>query len=147
MKEYTKIVRQVITEKVDPETGEVTSETKNDKLVFGESGDFYQLYSSVIAIIEQLKPIESKIFISTFKYANIENKLALTKNFKQEIATRNDCCYSAVGNAITVLVEKGLLIRLDTATYRINPRYFWKSNSSSRKKTLQYVLSVECPNC
>lgn len=147
MKEYTKIVRQVITERVDPETGEVTSETKNDKLVFGESGDFYQLYSSVIAIIEQLKPIESKVFISTFKYANIENKLALTKNFKQEIATANDCCYSAVGNAITVLVEKGLLIRLDTATYRINPRYFWKSNSSSRKKALQYVLSVECPKC
>jgi hypothetical protein len=67
MKEYTKIVRQVITERVDPETGEVTSETKNDKLVFGESGDFYQLYSSVIAIIEQLKPIESKVFISTFR--------------------------------------------------------------------------------
>lgn len=147
MKEYSKVVRQVITETIDPETGEITSETKNDKMMFGDSGEFYQFYSSVVAIIEQLKPIEAKVFISTFKYANVENKLALTKNFKQEIAAANECCYSAIGNAITTLVQKGLLIRLDTATYRINPRYFWKSTSNSRKQTLQYVLSVECPNC
>ncbi len=133
---------------IDEETGEISKETKVTKRMVGKAEEFYQIYASIIPILEtKCKPIEAMIFISTFSYASRDNQLALTKQFKQQIATKNGISYSSVGAAITNLVKIGLLIRSSYSTYRINPRYFWKSTRQHRKNTLEFVLKVECPEC
>ena len=145
--EFLKTVSSEVIQHVDSD-GVITEEVSRNKIVVGEPGEFFQLYAAVIPLMEKgLKPIEAKIFVSMFTYVNSVNQLALTKGFKEEIAQKNSISYSAVANAVTRLVSLNLLIRSSQSTYRVNPRYFWKSNSQSRKATLKYVLEVECPNC
>ncbi len=145
MKEHLKTVRIKETCIINEETGEVKEEVKHDKIVVGNSGEFYQVYATLIEMIEKLKPVEAKVFISLFKYANSENLFALTKSLKLGVANRNNMCLSAVNNSLTTLVKRKLLIRIDRATYRIHPKYFWKSSVQNRKAVLKYVLEVECP--
>lgn len=147
MQEHLKPVRINEKETVDPDTGEILLETKVDKIIAGNSGEFYQIYADILSVIEKIKPVEAKVFISMFHYANSTNTMGVPKGIKEEIAKKNDIAYSAVANAITGLVKANLLIRISESFYRINPRYFWKSTSQSRKATLKYVLELECPGC
>lgn len=146
-KERLLIQRAYEKEKIDKETGEVISEYKHDSIVVGSPGEFYQVYASIVGLIEEVKPMDIKVFVATWRFANSANKFALTKSLKEEIAERNKIGLSTVNNSITNLVNMGLLIRIDRATYRINPRYFWKSSRANRKKTLKYVLEFECKDC
>ena len=74
----------------------------------------------------------------------MENLIGLTGGMKERIAADNKLSVGAVNNAITVLVRKYLLVRSSQATYRINPRYFWKASQIERKRWLKHVLTVEC---
>src|ERR1039457_1337475 len=117
MQEYNKIIRVTQTEKIDEETGEITQETKTDKVIAGDPGEFFQVYASILGVIEKIKPIDAKVFISLFSYANSSNSLGLAKGMKQAIAKKNDIGYSTVANSITELVKANLLIRVSESFY------------------------------
>lgn len=143
-KEYTNTVVS--------EDGELLSEeVKNETFVAGDAGEFFQIYASLISIIhKKLKAIDTHILSQIFVYANNQNLVALNKTLKNEIATKIGVGESTVSNSITALVKANILIRLDVykdASYRINPRYFWKRSEGERKRVLKYVLTVECPTC
>ena len=143
-------LKTVYTEKetvVDEETGEILQEEKRLKVIIGESGSFYQLYENIIALLEDMKPIDIKILIGIFKYASTDNQIGLTKHFKEQVAKDFGIGFSTVANAITELTKKKIMIRSGHSSYRINPRYFWKSTYQTRKATLKYVLEIECPTC
>lgn len=133
--------------KLKGEWFELVDEIKTFFNVLGQECFFYT-YPDALALIDDL----DKVSIKVLYYCNINaqwntNMIALTKPVLLDIEKKIGLKYQTVRNAISKLKKLNILIDLGSATYRINPRYYWKGNSSDRLKTMKYVLEVECEFC
>lgn len=141
----------IINNYVDTETGEMlqtTMDVKHHKIVVDDRETFAFQYSSIMGVFKELSGRDIKVL--TYCSLNSErgtNRISLTKVITEEIATIYDTSYNSVKNSITVLKKKMILMPLGSGTYRINPRYYWKGSSDERKKTMKYILEIECPFC
>ena len=136
---------------IDSETGEILEthvETKHHKIVVNDRESFYWTYLSIESLLDDLDKVSLKLLF----YCNMRcqwntNMIALTKPILTDIEREVGLEYQTVRNAISKLKKLGVFIELGNATYRINPRYYWKGETTERLKTMKYVLEVECPNC
>lgn len=141
----------VVNNFIDENTGEVLDtdiSIKHHKIVVEDNESFFWTYLGAISLIDDL----DKVSIKVLYYCNINaqwntNMIALTKPVLLDIEKKIGLKYQTVRNAISKLKKLNILIDLGSATYRINPRYYWKGNSSDRLKTMKYVLEVECEFC
>ncbi len=144
--ETTKESLQVI----DAETGELIetkSDSKSRTILVNNEKEFYQLYYSINGIIDKLSLAESRLLLHLSMMCDGENKIALPLYVKEEIAKSSTLHIQTINNCLTALTKKGIVIRVATGLYRVNPRYVWKRSQSERDKMLKYILEVECPNC
>lgn len=135
---------------VDPETGELLNievQTKQHKIVAHDETDFLQLYYSLTGLLDQMSLAESKLLFHLCFECDRENKIALPKKIKEDLAEKSGLHLQTINNCLTSLTGKNILIRVATGLYRINPRYVWKKSQGERDKMLKYVLEVECKNC
>jgi hypothetical protein len=77
------------------------------------------------------------------------NLVAITKHIKKMISNDMNISESAVSNCIKPLIVKDILLRQGSArsaTYIINPKYYWKGTRDGRKANLKFTLTLETKN-
>lgn len=139
-----------ITQNIDFETGELlepTVEIKEHKIVKHDEKEFFQLYYSLVGLLEKMSLAESKLLLHLSYECDHENRIALPKKVKEGLAEKSGLHTQTINNCLSTLTSKNILIRIGVGYYRINPRYVWKKSSGERDKMLKYILEVECKNC
>lgn len=141
----------VTTNFIDKETGEILEvgqEIKHHKIVVDTRRDFVMMHIPVIGLIDGLDNTTIKVLIWCGLNASYNaNTVNLTKPMCEEITKEFKISYQTIKNSISKLSKQKALIPMGSGTYRVNPRYFWKGQTSEKLKTMKYILEVECPNC
>lgn len=149
-----KVIKNISADKVsvvDRETAEVLGEelvTKTDIVVAKDAESFFMVYSSIIGVLANLSGSEVKVlhYICTNAQFNT-NMIVINKVVAEDISKKTGIAYQTVRNCTSTLTRKNILISLGSATYRVNPKYYWKGMESQRRQTYKYILEVECPDC
>ena len=148
MQTYLKTVYSESNTTIDSESGEVLDvQVKEKKILVETREEFIQVYTSIEAKIINMSLSEERVWMYTLLHCDKQNIIRITTYDKKIIDEKWGLSPSTVANSITKLAELGLLIRLERATYRVNPRYAWKGNSHDRGMMLTHVLTIECPHC
>lgn len=140
----------IVEREIDSETGQVLDENviiKERKILVHSEKEFVMAFLSINGVIDNLSGSEKIVLFYLIFSCDKENKIALVKHVKDELAQRAGIKSGTFSNAITTLVEKNILIRLGSAFYRLHPRYVWRSVSGDREKLLRYILEYECGDC
>lgn len=147
-KPYLKTVHQETTNYVDPDTGElVDAHIKNTKIVVNDRTEFIQLYISIESKLLGLSLSEERVLLYALLNCDNKNIVHISAYGRKEIAKSWGLADSTVYNALAVLHKEGLLVKIEKGTFRVNPSYAWKGNSTDRTTMLKHFLSVECTHC
>lgn len=147
-----KVKTDVVTNNyLDSETGEIieqSTEIKHHKIVVDSDESFFWTYNALLSILQDLTKTEIKLL----QYACLnaqwnKNIVSFGKPVCEDIKKSYDISYQTVKDTVSSLKTKNIFIPLGSGYYRINPRYYWRGNSSERKKTMKFILEVECPEC
>jgi len=145
---FLKTVHSEVTNTVDTDTGEVIDTTiKTDKIVVDSKEAFFITYARVLGLYKDLSGVQIKVlsWLILNQTSFNSNRVTVTKVIKELISEQMCISFSAVNNSIKPLVDKGVLIRQGSArsaTYLINPLYYWKGDLGERKKELKFLLEV-----
>ncbi len=141
----------VINNYIDPETAElldVSVDIKTHTIVVDSKDQFAFVYSNVIGALKGLNGTDIKLLIHCSQHCIYNtNVVSLNKYFLEGIAKTYDTSVGSLKNSIIRLVQKSVLIKMGSGTYRVNPRYFWRGESNERLTTMKFILEVECPHC
>jgi len=141
----------VVNNYIDQNTGELLDVELLDKsqtIIVDDSAAFSMLYGKIIGLVDGLDNTSIKVLIwSIINCSYNTNVVNLTKPMCTEIGKEYGLTYGSIKNAVSKLSKQNVLIAMGSGSYRINPRYSWRGNSNERKKTMKYVLEIECPNC
>lgn len=147
-----KVKTNVVTNNfIDTESGEIIDteqEVKNHKIVVDSKRDFIMLSFAVLGILDGLDKTTIQILVWCSLNAEYNSNIVnLTKPMCMRITKDQGFAYQTIKNSIGKLSKKKILIMLGSGTYRVNPRYFWKGQTSEKLKAMKYILDVECPKC
>jgi len=129
---------------IDAEDGEILrSEIVTRKRVTAER--FVQLYLDDFGGLMNVKgDAEYKVLLWIAKSMNFEtNEIVLTMAIKKRIAVETGLQVTTLGNAITSLYQKQLIVRVDSTIYMLNPKYFFKGKIEDRMilvRTMEYYI-------
>ena len=138
---------------VDVDTGElkdVDVEVKETSILVESKHDFVLMYVSQLGIIDGLDNSSMKVLHWCVMNSQFNSNLVfLTSPIISEIAIFYGMKEQTVRNIVSKLKKGNILIQVKarSATYRVNPRYYWRGQSTERLKTMKYILEVECPGC
>jgi hypothetical protein len=151
MKLVTTKTDKVVNNYFDNTTGElidVDIEQKEQSIIVDDEPNFAMIYTKIIGLIDGLDNTSIKVLMWGILNCNYNtNIVSFTKPMCEMIGQEYNLKYGSIKNAISKLATKQVLIAMGSGMYRINPRYAWKGGSSERKKTMKYVLTIECPTC
>lgn len=131
------------------EDGVIVEETfQEDKVIVGDSGEFFLLYVSVQAKLKELSLSEERLFRYCCMECDKNNWINLSKDLREVCAVETGLAEQTIKNALSTLVKKCLLIKRSErgGNYMVNPRYLTKQGTKARKKLLKFVLE-ENPDC
>lgn len=141
----------VVNNYINPETGELIDtdvDIKTQTILVESKEQFAFTYSAIIGALNKLTGADIKMltYISLKAEYNT-NVVVLIKPFLQKLSEEVDLSVDTLKASIANLKKQGIIIPLGSGAYRINPRYFWRGDSTERKNKLKFVLEVECPTC
>ena len=131
------------------EDGVIVEESfQEDKVVVGDSGEFFLLYVSVHAKLKELSLSEERLFRYCCMECDRNNWINLSKDLRDICIRETGLAAQTIKNALSTLVRKSLLIKRSErgGNYMVNPRYLTKQGTKARKKLLKFVLE-ENPDC
>lgn len=133
---------------IDIETDELIDEqVKEHKIVVNEEKEFFFTYAKAISIYKDLSGTEIKVISWIMANAPLNNNVvALTKSIKEKIAQEMEISIASVNCSIKPLVTKEVLIKegsVRSATYLINPEFYWKGAIANRKRALKCKLELD----
>lgn len=141
----------VVNNYFNEETGEITNQeinVKHHKIIIADKESFALQYSEIIGKMKNLNGNDIKLLAyCSLNAEHNTNRIALTKPICEEIFEGLEIPYQSIRNSAAKLVKEKVLIPLGSATYRVNPKYYWRGNSNERLKTMKYILEIECPDC
>lgn len=112
---------------VDYQTGEITKETKVDSYKPTPEPAFVKLYLKDLILVHDLPKTCYKILLEIAKKMNFDGEIIINEYLKEKMAKSLGYKRSqTISNAITQFVSKGLLKRVGTGAYLLNPYLFAK---------------------
>lgn len=141
----------VVNNYIDMETGELKDRdvyVKKQVILVKDREQFAFQYAAVVGALNQLSGTAIKLLIHCSLEAEYNtNKIHLNQITLAPVAEQFGSTLGSMKHAVGELVKAGVLIRLGSAAYRVNPRYYWRGEGPKRQTTLKYMLEIECPNC
>ncbi len=151
MKLVHKYKGTVVNNFIDPETGELLDtevDVKTKTILVETKEQFAFTYSSIIGALKNLTGADIKMLTYICLKAEYNtNIVVLVKPFLLKLSEEVDLSVETLKASVTNLKRQGVIIPLGSGAYRINPRYYWRGDSTERKNKLKFVLEVECPTC
>lgn len=136
-----KKIQEFVDERVDTSTGEILSRTTKTFVRNTSAEDFIQVYLNDLSGLFALNgKIEHNLLSLLWRDTGFNtNKIFLLKPQKEAYAIEMDCKLDSINNAIISIVKKGLLLREERGNYYLNPKYFFKGETSRRKIIISYL--------
>lgn len=133
---------------ITAETGELTARkwiTRQDV----SRQNFVIMYLDDLSKLNQLSPASTKLLQALCIYLEYDtNEFYLNPARKQELVKYTGLKLETINQGITKLFKKNLLIRINTGTYQMNPKLFFKGSEMTRAKYLELTIRYEiCENC
>lgn len=125
------------------EEGKLVEDTyQEDKIIVGDSGEFFLYYVAVHAKLKELSPSEAVLFTYCCMECDRNNWINLSKDLREICAKESGLAIQTIKNSLAVLVKKDLLLKKSErgGTYMVNPRYLTKQGTKARKKMLKFVI-------
>lgn len=124
------IVYREVTTVIDHETGNITEETRKQKLRVDREPTFIKLYLADLLYIRDLPAGLNGILLGLLQRMSYKNDIVINSAIKREIAEATNTKFSTVNKAITQFVKGELLIRKDRGLYLFNPHLFARGDWS-----------------
>lgn len=126
---------------VDYETGEIRQEIQSISYPFTSEEGYIKLYLKHACYLQGLQHSEHSILYELFRYMNYENEIPLLKAYKVKILTNTGLSMNTLNQALSQMVEKKILFRIQRGLYKVNPYLFgkgsWK-NIKALRMTIDY---------
>lgn len=136
---------------IDPETGEYLDQemhVKQHKILVNDEFEFYMVSLQAIGITHKLDLVSQNVLAYALTHCQFNtNLISLTKPCLEDMEKYLNYKVQTLRDAICRLKKAKVIIGRGSGIYRVNPIYFWKGKTSEHKKTIKYVLEVECPEC
>lgn len=118
------------TERVDPETGEIT-ESQKQTTFYVKNRKYCRIYFDNIDLLIGLSGTARNVIdIIILQMEFDSNQIILNKHQKEIMADTLGVSYYTIRNAVSDLVERGILIKRDRTTFYMNPKLFHKGNTT-----------------
>lgn len=133
------INKNLVTETIDNETGEVTKETFQSEFMVTKEPDYVKVYLNTLCVFNGLSQSVSPVLFEFCKYmtwADNQQILSVNKYMKDEIALATNLTINSVNKTLKRIVDSGIFIKLDgyRGTYKVNPYFIAKGDWSSVKE-------------
>ena len=134
--EKKKVIRESIENTIDNNTGEVIEQKTTKESYVEREPDYVKLYLQDIAKLNGLSNADSSFMNSILKRMDYDNEILLVSHTKKKISAEINVKIKTIDKAISVLVKKKILFRIDRGVYRFNPYLFgrgkWKDIKAIR---------------
>ena len=141
-KRFVTIALPTPVEIVNQQTGEVKEVSQFIVPVGDKDSDFCKVYNRYISKISDLSRSERKVFDWCIANMDYENKVLILNLRKLALELR--LAYGTVRNAISKLIKKGFLKKLENGLYLVNPAIACKTSVSKKDGILiQFVKEEE----
>ena len=145
-----RLKNQLLEEYLDPETGliktKVLSKTYGIKT---KTDGFYMTFFENLASFFQITSTK-EIFILVELCSRAEystGKVMIVSALKRELLQKFETSDSYFTACLKDLCQKGLLIKLGTGYYQVNPLIFWKGDTKERarmlKEGIKHTVTIE----
>lgn len=129
-----KITHQEIVNTVNHETGEVTNQEKITHVTIETEPNYVKLYINTLLAFKELPSTMNALLVELLSYMTYANgeadsggQLIIISGYvKQQIAAKLNFKLNTVEHNITRLIKSGILKRLGSSTYQVNPYMFGK---------------------
>lgn len=135
-----RLKNQIVEEYLDTDSGELkTKVTSKTFAVKTKTDGFYMTFFENLASFFQINSTK-EIFILVELCARAEystGKVMIVAALKKELLEKFDTSDSYFTACLKDLCKKGLLMKLGTGYYQINPLIFWKGDTKERARMLE----------
>lgn len=127
-------------QKVDPETGEITTTEKEQTIRYGKTSDFVMTFTKDLGYMKDLSRGEILVMFGLLQVVNQDNEVILNPSIKKRIATSYDLKINSINQLISNLVKKQMILKTEErGIYKLNTYLFGKGNWSNIKKQRMYT--------
>lgn len=132
------------TEHIDYTTGEVTSRSVT-KRFRGDEPNYIKIYLEDVSYLHGLPTSTSDLLQELLKYVTYgTQEIGLTATFKKRIAENTGMAMQTLNNKLQDLLKAGILDRVATGTFVLNPYLFgkgdWKTINELRNKNIHLEI-------
>ena len=127
------------------ENGEIKEQQLEKTIYLRKEDDYIKIYLQHINYLNNLPEGLDNIIYQLLKRINYQNQIIINSAIKRQIAEELGKKFNTINQYISKLVRYGILIRIDTGIYYMNPVLFgkgsWKDILELRKKleiTIEY---------
>ncbi len=128
MAKQKNVVKEVSTVTIDGATGEVTEIQKVQSYSIEQEPPFVKLYLSDIVRLKELPPATSTVLHAILQVMNYQSKVMLMGFIKKEMCENLGMSMNTLNKAIDNLHKSGILIRIATGYYVVDPELFGKGS-------------------
>jgi hypothetical protein len=144
LKEGTaKVTHSTRTTEVDTETGKVIREVHEQTVRLPKEPDFIKLYLNDIGKILELPKAPTKLLIALADGMKYNGHIMISALGRKELARELGITDGTFRNYMSLLVQKGLLIRRGNNDYLVNPNYLAKGSwADIHERRAELTLSI-----
>lgn len=119
-----RLVRESSTRTINHATGEIEDTSSYKTTIIEQEPEFVKLYVQDIIKLTNLPMAANGVLYTMLKYMTYDNLLVLNPYIKEQIAKINEIKPNTLSHTLTKLVNEGILSRVATGTYMVNPDLF-----------------------
>lgn len=119
---------------IDHKTGEVKREIESISYPFTSEEGYIKLYLKHACYLQGLQHSEHSILYELFQFMNYHNEVPLLKKYKKDILRDTGLSMNTLNQALTQMVAKKILFRIQRGLYKVNPYLFGKGSWKNIKK-------------
>lgn len=122
--EQKKVYKQVQTNIVDLETGEIKQSKDVETSYVNREPDFIKLYIADLIKLNDMPKSTSNILLSLLRNMTYDNEIIIIASLKRKIAKELNIAVETINKAVQRLNKQGIISRKDTSLYAVNPYLF-----------------------
>lgn len=132
------------TDSIDYTTGEIKSSTVVKRFK-GEEPNYVKLYLEDISYLHNIPASAGALLQELLKYVTYgTQEIGLTAVFKRRISEATGFSVKTIDNRLQDLLKAGIISRIDTGTFMLNPYLFgkgdWKTINELRNKNIHLSI-------
>lgn len=121
-----KVIQETHSKVVDMQTGEVLSEISSNIYRIPSEPPYVKMYLDDLCVFISVPDAHKTMLLSLLRRLDYEGYILLSPRARKDMAKSLGIADQTFRNRLNELCKKGLLTRISTNEYQVNPMYFGK---------------------